>query len=90
MVKRAILLALGSDAGNRRRILARAVAELRRLPGVKVREVSEACESTEVRSRRGKPFLTAAVRCVSDRTAMGLLIELKRIEALLGCAIEIC
>ncbi|MBI5623195.1 MAG: 2-amino-4-hydroxy-6-hydroxymethyldihydropteridine diphosphokinase [Elusimicrobia bacterium] len=82
--RRLLFLALGSNLGDRRKALRTAAAELGRLPGLSVLASSRYHETAPVPSSCGGPFLNAALRCVSDLPAMGLLIELKRVEARLG------
>lgn len=77
------LLLLGANLGRRERTLARAVAALRRLPGVRVTKVSRLYETAPV-GPSAEPYLNQAVRLETTRTPMGLLIEAKILEAAAG------
>ncbi len=77
------LLLLGGNIGDRRRHLRRALTGLAALPGTKVLKTSRVYETAPVGpSLRAYLNLAASVR--TSLSAMGLLIELKRIEALSG------
>lgn len=83
MKKRAALFLLGSNRGDRAARLRAAVAALRRLPGARVVAVSRLYETAPV-GPSSRPFLNLAVRAETTRTAMGLLLEAKRLEAAAG------
>lgn len=83
MKSRPALLLLGSNRGDRAARLRAAVAVLRRLPGVRIRAVSRLYETAPV-GPSSAPFLNLAARVVTTRTAMGLLLEAKRLEAAAG------
>ncbi len=82
-MKRTALLLLGSNRGDRAAALRRAVAELRRLPGCKALKTSRLYETAPI-GPSDEPYLNQAVALTTDRTAIGLLIEAKRLEALAG------
>lgn len=77
------LLLLGSNLGDRARTLRRAVSVLRKLPGCRVVAVSRVYETAPVGPSQ-KPYLNQAVRLVTLRTPMGLLLEAKILEAAAG------
>jgi 2-amino-4-hydroxy-6-hydroxymethyldihydropteridine diphosphokinase len=77
------LLLLGANLGRRAETLARAVASLRRLPGMRVTKVSRLFETAPVGPSE-EPYLNQAVRIETTRTPMGLLIEAKILEAAAG------
>ena len=80
--RRAILL-LGANLGNRASTLRRAVAGLKRIEGCRVLKASRLYETAPV-GPSDKPYLNQAVEISTDRTAIGLLIEAKRLEAAAG------
>ncbi|UPT72979.1 MAG: 2-amino-4-hydroxy-6-hydroxymethyldihydropteridine diphosphokinase [Elusimicrobiota bacterium] len=80
---RPALFLLGANLGRRDAALAKAVSALRRLEGVRVLKTSRLYETAPV-GPSSKPYLNLAVRAVTSRTAMGLLIEAKRLEAAAG------
>lgn len=82
-MKRRALLLLGANLGDRAASLRRAVAGLRRLEGCSALEASRLYETAPV-GPSDQPYLNQAVALTTDRTAMGLLIEAKRLEALAG------
>jgi len=82
-VKRKALLLLGANLGDRAAALRRAVAELRRLEGCSALKASRLYETAPV-GPSDKPYLNQAVALTTSRTATGLLIEAKRLEALAG------
>lgn len=77
------LLLLGSNQGDRERKLRAALACLRRLPGSRLLARSRLYETAPVGPSR-RSFLNMAVRLGTRLSSMGLLVELKRIEALAG------
>ncbi|MFA6003470.1 MAG: 2-amino-4-hydroxy-6-hydroxymethyldihydropteridine diphosphokinase [Elusimicrobiota bacterium] len=74
------LLALGSNQGRRRRQLRQALLRLRRLPGGKVLARSELYDTAPLGPRQPR-YLNMAVRYRTALPPLGLLVELKRIEA---------
>jgi 2-amino-4-hydroxy-6-hydroxymethyldihydropteridine diphosphokinase len=82
-VKRRALLLLGANLGDRAASLRKAVAELRRLEGCRVLKASRLYETAPI-GPSDRPYLNQAVEISTNRTAVGLLIEAKRIEALMG------
>jgi len=82
-VKRASLLLLGANLGDRACALRRAVAGLDDLEGCRVLKTSRLYETAPV-GPSDKPYLNQAVKLETTRTAVGLLIEAKRLEALAG------
>lgn len=80
--RRALLL-LGANLGDRAAALRRAVAGLSALDGCRVLKASRLYETAPV-GPSTKPYLNQAVEIESTRTAMGLLLEAKRLEAAAG------
>lgn len=79
-------VSLGSNAPDSRRLLARAAAELAQLPRTRLLRVSSLYRSSPV-GRGGQPdFLNAAAELRTRLSPMGLLTELKRLEAEAGRA----
>ena len=74
---------LGSNLGDRTAALRRAVAGLDALEGCRVLKASRLYETAPV-GPSDKPYLNQAVEIVTTRSAMGLLIEAKRLEAAAG------
>jgi 2-amino-4-hydroxy-6-hydroxymethyldihydropteridine diphosphokinase len=83
MKARRALLLLGSNMGDRAAALRRAVAGLKALAGTRVVKVSRLYETAPV-GPSDAPYLNQAVALGTTRTAMGLLIEAKRLEAAAG------
>ncbi|MBI4061399.1 MAG: 2-amino-4-hydroxy-6-hydroxymethyldihydropteridine diphosphokinase [Elusimicrobia bacterium] len=83
MKSRRALLLLGANLGDRAASLRRAVAELDALEGCRVRKISRLYETAPV-GPSDKPYLNQAVELETTRSAMGLLIEAKRLEAAAG------
>lgn len=83
MKPRKALLLLGANLGDRAAALRRALTELGRLEGCKSLKASRLYETAPV-GPSDKPYLNQAVALTTTRTAMGLLIEAKRLEALAG------
>lgn len=82
-MKRRALLLLGANLGDRASALRRAVAGLNALERCRVRKASRLYETAPV-GPSDKPYLNQAVELETNRTAMGLLIEAKRLEAAAG------
>lgn len=80
---RRCFLLLGSNQGDREKILNRAFSDLGRLPGCKVLRRSRYYQ-TAAFGKKGRPYLNAAAEIKTSLSAMGLLIEAKRLEALAG------
>ena len=83
MKSRRALLLLGANLGDRASALRRAVVSLNALAGCRVRKASRFYETAPV-GPSDKPYLNQAVEILTDRTAIGLLIEAKRLEAAAG------
>lgn len=80
-------IAFGSNLGNRKANIARALDLLRKNPRIKILKVSCLYATSPVGSKKtlGKStFLNGCLKIKTDLRPMGLLTELKRIEALLG------
>ncbi len=77
------LLLLGSNMGRRRQRLERAAAALARLPGGRVLARSRLYDTAPVGPSRAR-FLNLALRYRTALSPMGLLVELKRLEAAAG------
>lgn len=71
---------LGANLGDRAATLRRAVAGLKRLAGCRVLKISRLYETAPI-GPSDKPYLNLAVELSAERTAIGLLIEAKRLEA---------
>lgn len=83
MKSRRALLLLGANLGDRARALRRAIEGLNGLEGVRVTKRSRVYETAPV-GPSDKPYLNQAVEIATDRTATGLLLEAKRLEAAAG------
>ncbi len=77
------LLSLGSNVGNRTSHLQRAILSIGKIAGVKVLKKSRIYQTEPLGPSRRK-FLNCALKIKTTRSAMGLLIEFKRLEALAG------
>lgn len=82
-MSREALLLLGANLGDRAAALARATHTLDRLDGCRVTQISRIYETAPM-GPSVKPYLNMAARLETTRTAMGLLIEAKRLEAAAG------
>lgn len=80
---RTALLLLGANLGDRAAALARAVAALGALDDCRLLKASRVYETAPV-GPSDKAYLNQAVALRTTRTAMGLLIEAKRLEAAEG------
>ena len=83
MKSRRGLLLLGSNLGDRALALRRAIAGLDALDGTRVTKRSRIYETAPV-GPSDEPYLNQAVEVETSRTAMGLLLEAKRLEAAAG------
>lgn len=83
MKERRALLLLGANLGDRAATLRRALRELGRLDGTRLVAASRFYETAPV-GPSDEPYLNAAAAVVTTRTAMGLLVEAKRLEAAAG------
>jgi 2-amino-4-hydroxy-6-hydroxymethyldihydropteridine diphosphokinase len=77
----AVVLALGSNLGDRRDILQGAVDAIAGLPGVRITAVSPVYETAPVGGPAQPEFLNAVVLADSERPARELLDGLHEIEA---------
>jgi 2-amino-4-hydroxy-6-hydroxymethyldihydropteridine diphosphokinase len=77
-------VALGSNIGNRRSNLRFALEALKTLSATKLSRRSSFHESKPIGPGRQKNYLNAVVKLETSLSPMGLLIELKRLEALRG------
>ena len=77
------LLGLGSNQGRRRQNFRRALARLKALPGGRVLARSRLYDTAPVGPKQRR-FLNMVLRYRTSLTPMGLLIELKRLEARAG------
>lgn len=80
----AVLLALGSNLGDRRARLRSAVRGIGRLPRTSVVRCSSLYESAPVGPGRQGPYLNAVLEARTGLPPLGLLVELKRLEARAG------
>lgn len=83
MKPRKALLLLGANLGDRAAALRRALTKLGRLKGCRLLRTSRLYETAPV-GPSDRPYLNQAVTLSTDRSAIGLLIEAKRLEALAG------
>ena len=79
-----VLIALGSNQGRRLARLRRAARALGRLPRTRFLKGSSVYESAPQGPGRQGPYLNAAVLLRTGLAPSGLLVELKRLEALAG------
>jgi 2-amino-4-hydroxy-6-hydroxymethyldihydropteridine diphosphokinase len=80
-----VYLALGSNLGDRRAAMDRALAALRGHPAIRLGAVSTFLSTEPVGGPAGQgPFLNGAARIETDLAPADLLAELKRIERDLG------
>lgn len=78
-------IALGSNLGEREENLARALAFLRRIEGVKVERVSSFIETAAVDAPQGSPaFINAVARLRTSLSARELLNALLAVEQKMG------
>lgn len=77
------LIALGSNVGDRLSHLKKACAEINCIPNTRVLKKSRVYETEPLGPSR-RPFFNQALKIKTRKSPMGLLIELKRIEALAG------
>ena len=77
-------IALGSNLGDRRANLERAIADLRRAPGVRVGSVSSVYETDPVGGPAQGAFLNAALAAETTLSPPALLKVLQAIEARAG------
>ncbi len=77
------LIALGSNKGNRISHLKRAISDIGKLPGVRILKKSRVYQTQPLGPSR-RDFLNCALKIRTIRTAMGLLMEFKRLEVLSG------
>ena len=85
----AVVIALGSNLGDRGETLASAVASLRRMPGLTVTAVSSIVETDPLGGPEQPPYLNAVAVGRSELSPDALLGELHRIEAAHGRTREI-
>lgn len=78
------VLSLGSNLGNRLDHLRRALLELRRLPRTRILKVSSIYASSPVGVGGQSSYLNCCAHIRTGMSPMGLLAELKRMEALHG------
>jgi len=81
--ERTALLLLGANLGDRAAALRSSIDGLRSLDGCRVKKVSRVHETAPV-GPSDKPYLNQAVALSTSRTATGILIEAKRLEATAG------
>ncbi len=77
------LLLLGSNQGDRRKNFSRAIAGLKTLPAGRVLALSRVYDTKAVGPKQRR-FLNMVLRYRTALSAMGLMIELKRLEARAG------
>ena len=75
---------LGSNLGDRRRNLIKALFKINRLRGTKVIKTSKIIHSKPLGGPRQPEFLNAVVKLRTDFSPLSLLKELKKIEIELG------
>ena len=77
-------IAIGSNLGNRAGHIRFAFRELNRLPRTKLLKRSQVRPSAPMGKHAGPEYLNAAGILQTTLSAIGLLVELKRLEALRG------
>ena len=77
-------IGIGSNLGNRRRYIERAVEELKKIKGIRVNRVSSIYETESVSDIPQGKFLNGVLEIETDLSPKSLLKELNRIEAGLG------
>lgn len=77
-------LSLGSNSGNRAANLREALRRLSRLPRTRLVRSSSVYEASPVGVRGQRNYLNAAAELRTSLSPLGLLVELKRLEAGLG------
>lgn len=82
-MSREALFLLGANLGRREETLRSAAAALGRVDGVRIQRISRLYETAPVGPSE-EPYLNMAIRARTTRSAMGLLIEAKRLEAAAG------
>jgi 2-amino-4-hydroxy-6-hydroxymethyldihydropteridine diphosphokinase len=78
---RAVVLALGSNLGDRREILSEAVDAIKRIEGVQVERVSPVYETVPVGGPPQPDYLNAVVLARTTLPSLGLLGRLHAVEA---------
>lgn len=78
------LLSLGSNRGDRARVLRRVLAALARLPRTRLLRASPLYASSPVGARGQREYLNCCAWTRTRLSPMGLLLELKRLEAAAG------
>ena len=77
-------LSLGSNEGGAQARVRRGLRELARLPRTRLVAASRVCRSAPVGAPGQEDYRNAAARVRTDLSPMGLLAELKRVEARCG------
>lgn len=83
-MQRAVYLGLGTNLGNKRKNLERAIRELERTPGIKVSRKSSVYWSEPWGYKEQEDFLNQVVEIETDLPAPDLLHSLKEIEINMG------
>jgi 2-amino-4-hydroxy-6-hydroxymethyldihydropteridine diphosphokinase len=79
-----IFIGLGSNLGDKKENLGKAVERLREQPGIKVSAVSSFYETKPVGGRTQDDYLNGVIKAETDLTPMGCLIVFKGIEKEMG------
>jgi 2-amino-4-hydroxy-6-hydroxymethyldihydropteridine diphosphokinase len=79
-VESQLFIALGSNMGDRELHLLRAVAEIGKIPGIRITALSGFYETSPVGGPPQPDFINAVTRCETCLTPKEVLAELQRIE----------
>ena len=77
-------IGLGSNVGNRRKKIQFAVNQLKNLPRTRLLKMSDIYETDPIGPVRQADYHNAVAKIKTRLSPIGLLVELKRIEALCG------
>ena len=77
-------IGIGSNLGDRRKFIEKALESLRKTPGVSVKRVSSIYETDPVSDIPQGKFLNGVLEIETTLAPRALLVELNRIEAALG------
>jgi 2-amino-4-hydroxy-6-hydroxymethyldihydropteridine diphosphokinase len=78
-----VFIGIGSNKGNRLKLIKQAIAAIGQLSGTKIYKTGRIYESAPIGSAKGK-FLNTVIQIYTDNTPFELLVALKEIEIQLG------